>query len=67
MHLVTSSEIAPGLRAPSPRPPASGWQTAPGVKPLAARRHYPTLRIKPYRRSPLRRLQWIFGFSLVQR
>lgn len=30
---------------------------------LSPRRHYPTLHIKPYRRSPLQRLAWIFGFA----
>jgi len=30
---------------------------------LTARRRYPTLRVKPFRRSPLSRLAWIFGLS----
>jgi len=30
---------------------------------LTPRRHYPTVRVKPFRRSPLTRLAWIFGLS----
>lgn len=47
--------IAASLRQPS------------RAKALAPRRHYPTLRIKPYRRGPLLRLQWIFGITPVER
>jgi len=30
---------------------------------LRPRRHYPTVRLKPFRRGPLSRLAWIFGLS----
>jgi hypothetical protein len=30
---------------------------------LTPRRHYPTVRLKPFRRGPLGRLAWIFGFA----
>jgi len=30
---------------------------------LTPRRRYPTVRVKPFRRSPLKRLAWIFGFT----
>jgi hypothetical protein len=30
---------------------------------LTPRRDYPTIRLKPFRRGPLSRLAWIFGWS----
>ena len=30
---------------------------------LTPRRHYPTVRLKPFRRGPLGRLAWIFGLT----
>jgi hypothetical protein len=40
----------------------SGEEKAP-VHRLTPRRHYPTIRLKPFRRGPLSRLAWIFGLS----
>ena len=42
-----------------------GVPSAPGAKiyRLTPRRRYPTLRVKPFRRSPLSRLAWIFGLA----
>jgi len=33
------------------------------IQKLTPRRHYPTIRPKPFRRGPLSRLAWIFGLS----
>jgi len=38
-------------------------QSSARVYRLTPRRRYPTVRVKPFRRSPLSRLAWIFGLS----
>jgi len=40
-----------------------GEQRGARVYRLTPRRRYPTVRVKPFRRSPLSRLAWIFGLS----
>ena len=40
-----------------------GNQRGARVYRLTPRRRYPTIRVKPFRRSPLSRLAWIFGLS----
>jgi len=40
-----------------------GFPSGARVYRLTPRRRYPTIRVKPFRRSPLSRLAWIFGLS----